>query len=181
MSANARKTSDRVVLPSEFVKKYEIDTTLTPLQRGMKFLIDWKDVAPGRYMDRRLLARVAFNLGATPSERNEYVYKRLPGLWQRIKEKLMNELQVGWDTDPVDGVRVTYSAQDMHETMQKNNRKRAASAVGRLNRSTEAIDPSDLPAALRLEHNQDVVGTRTLLKGLAQLPALGPASDDKNK
>jgi hypothetical protein len=171
---------DRAMTPTEFVKQYEIDTTLSERDRGTNFLIAWAAVAPGRYMDRRLLAKVAYNLGSVPNEGSHVVAKRLPGLWQRIKERLLEDYGTGWDSDILEGVRATYSDKDFHETNQKFNRKRAALAVGRLQRTTAAIDAIKLPAELRREHEQDVVGSRTLAKGISQL-ALSEGEKPKEK
>jgi hypothetical protein len=174
------KKSKELMTPNEFVKGYKIDSTLNPVRRGLKFMLEWAEIAPGRCMDRRLFARMAYNLGSTPGETN-FMYKRGVSLWTRVKDLAMKEMGVGWASDPTEGIRLTFSASDLHNTTDLHNQKKAISVIRRLEQSTNAVDADDLTPEERREHEQRMAGTRTLLKGLGQMPALPPAPDDKKK
>jgi hypothetical protein len=174
------KKTNGVMTPNEFVKTYKLDAALNPARRGLKFMLDWAEAAPGRCMDRRLFARMAYNWPTTPSE-TTLIYKHGISLWTRVKKMAMDELGVGWSSDPTEGIRLTFSASDLHNTTDLHNQKKATTVIRRLEQSTNAVEADELSSEERREHEQRLAGTRTLLKGLGQMPALPAGPDEKRK
>lgn len=168
--------SKKVINPIEFVRTYQ-PIAGTYAERGAKFLYDFMQALPMRFVSKGVCAKISLGLSKVPAA-DAIDMQRFNSIRGGINKKLM---KLGHEivSDPVDGLRCSVDMEDLAKT----NRRKKLRRVNLANESFKATDALiDASKIKDPELKKELTASRramSLLDGaLSSLPQL-PSAEKK--
>ncbi len=146
----------------DVLRVHTTDIQATPAERLSKFLALVATELPGRYVTKRVAAKIAFAQKRLPGEESDYVKKRLPSALQRTKILLQDEYGHDLYMDRVEGLRAAVGDEDIATSTHRQKRRRVAAAIKSYKRTDDLVSTQGLSNKTKAELQR----TRQVAKGL---------------
>lgn len=165
------------VNPTEFIRTYQ-PITGTYAERGAKFLYDFMQAMPMRFVDKGVCAKISLGLSKIPAHDSPDA-ARFSSVRSGIKNKLR---KLGHDivTDRVDGLRCSVDADDLVKNCHRKQRRRVKLANDSLKATDALVDATKVKdPELKKELLTSRRSMRLLDDALSGLPQLTSGKDEK--
>lgn len=169
--------SKKTVNPTEFIRNYQ-PIQGTYAERGAKFLYDFMQAMPMRFVDAGVCAKISLGLSKVPGADNQDM-ARFKSVISGINRKLM---KLGHEvvTDRVDGLRCSVDTDDLIKTRHRQKRRRVKLATESLKATDALIDPAKIKDQ---ELKKELLASRRSMKllddALSSLPQLTSGTKSK--
>lgn len=172
-------SSSRVPIETvaDIVRTYIPASTDSPPKRLADFLKHVASALPETFVERKYAAKVAFAMPKTPKEDADCVKDKLPTILGNVRNRLQKDHGMTLVIDRCEGIRATFSNEDIVRTEHRRKRHRVVSAINSFETVDGLVEADKVKSQkLRDELNRARESMKLLQSFKTSVPLLPPGS-----